>query len=676
MLFSVADCVRLFVAPGTCTEVRGLFRSKINTDDRYCRNQYIRHEDADAISEAIHKLDQEENCIGIYLVSNPVKSELYDLNQSKNRKPFFTKIKSSSSADMVERRWLFVDCDSVRPSDVSATDGERSRAFQLADNVIETLSALGFSKPIKADSGNGCHLLYPVQMEIGKTSDLRIKDFLAELASRCSVDGAKVDLVTYDSQRMIRLYGTKARKGDSTADRPWRVTGIVSVGGTTDADRQKNTVAIGHALEVWHEQNELADALFAKQSPIERAQKYIAHIEPAISGRGGSSVAFRVCSILTEGFALSLEDALVAIQPWNSTCEPPWSEKELTHKLEDAAKNINPSKLGNMLNKADFPINSSTLEKPKTDRKDATVEDLIRMGQSMQWIWPGWIQRGVIVGIAAQPGAGKTRFCADLAKRIYNHMPWPDGTAPTLDRSSKVLWMACDGQWGEIAQFPEQFGIPSDAIYLNSWDDDPTEGTTLDDGKHFKALEDRINRTGVQLVFIDTVMNSTKHNTMRPEDGIKYFKPLAEIAQKTNTTIILVTHLSAGGEALGRRIVGQCRQMISLERIDGEPANSNLRKIFVSKSNSVIPPELEVRMGNSGNEYRNPNSNPNSNTNRKYGIEDWIKLYLSTGKKLKNILVSDARLAGYNESEISSAIVKLAVETTVSGMGYLRAKDV
>jgi hypothetical protein len=251
-------------------------------------------------------------------------------------------------------------------------------------------------------------------------------------------------------------------------------------------------------------------------------------------------------------------------------------------------------------------------------------------------------------------------------------MPWPDGSSPTLDRGSKVLWMACDGQWGEIAQFPEQFGIPSDAIFLNSWDDDPTEGTTLDDGKHFKSLEDRINRTGVQLVFIDTVMNSTKHNTMRPEDGIKYFKPLAEIAQKTNTTIILVTHLSAGGEALGRRIVGQCRQMLSLERVDGEPVTSNLRKLFVSKSNSVIPPELEVRMGNNGNEYRDPNRVVRQN----FTIENWIKLYLSTGKKIKNILVSDAKMAGYNEQDISSAISKLSVETTVSGMSYLRSNDV
>lgn len=671
MLFSIADCVRLFVSPGTCTEVRGLFRSKVNPDDRYCRNQYVRYEDADAISESIHKLDQEENCIGIYLVANQVKNELYELNQSKTRKPFFTKVKSSSTADMVARKWLFVDCDSVRPSDVSATDGERSRAFQLADNVIETLSALGFGKPIKADSGNGCHLLYPVDMPVGKSSDLQIKEFLAELSTRCTVDGAKVDLVTYDSQRMIRLYGTKARKGDSTPERPWRVTGIVSVGDTGGEARKQNTESIGHALEVWHDQNELANALFQKQSPIERAKNYVAHIEPAISGRGGSNVTYRACSILVEGFGLSIEDSLAALHEWNASCVPPWSEHELRHKLEDASKKIDHSKLGSLLKGNDFPINSPVVEKPKADRRDATVEDLIRMGQSMQWIWPGWIQRGVIVGVAAEPGAGKTRFCADITKRIHNHLPWPDGTPPTLDRGASVLWVCSDNQWGEICQFPEQFGFPGSAVFLNSWDDDPTEGTVLDNAKQFKALEDRINRTGVQLVFIDTVMNSTTHNTMRPEDGIKFFKPLAEIAQKTNTTIILVTHLSSGGEALGRRIVGQCRQMISLQKVDGEPIGSNLRKLFVSKSNSVIPPELEVRMGNSGNEYRDPGAvQPVS-----YTIDNWTRFNLSTGRKLKNIFITDAKMAGYNDTDIASVISRLTEEVTVSGMTYLRVKN-
>jgi hypothetical protein len=251
-------------------------------------------------------------------------------------------------------------------------------------------------------------------------------------------------------------------------------------------------------------------------------------------------------------------------------------------------------------------------------------------------------------------------------------MPWPDGSAPTLDRGSSVMWLACDNQWGEIAQFPEQFGIPPEAIYLNGWDDEPTEGTMLENEKSFKVLEERILRIGPSLVFVDTVMNSTPHNTMRPEDGVKYFRPLAEIAQRTNTTIVLVTHLSAGGEALGRRIVGQCRQMINLSKIPDEPPTSNLRRLFVSKSNSIIPNELQVRMGNNGNEYRDPTVQQNSNQNR--NALWYIGSYLSTGKKLKDILLHDAKLAGYEDDMVQSAVAQLANEVAVDGKTYLRVK--
>ena len=672
MSFSIADSIRILVEPGSVTEVRALYKSKVNPDDRYCRNQYISHEDADAVSQFIHAEDAKDNCVGIYLVSSPVNPELKELNDSKYRKPFDTKVKSSSSKDCLKRRWLFIDCDSNRPSDVSATDGERSRAFSLADDVVETLRVFGFNAPVRADSGNGCHLLFPVDLPSGKSTDSLIKEFLSELSSRCTSTGAKVDPVTYDSQRMIRLYGTKARKGDSTPDRPWRTTGIISDGNHSDGARKANSEAIQKALEIWREQNDLASQLSAKASITDQARAYVQKIEGASSGNGGHNDTYRVAAILVQGFSLSREEAYPILAEWNQGCSPPWNQRDLERKLDEAIKKIDPAKLGEKIKKQDFPIEKTIQKEDGTKRSDATVADLIRLGQSLQWIWPNWIQRGVLVGVAAEPGAGKTRFCADLAKRIYNHMPWPDGSAPTLDRGSSVMWLACDNQWGEIAQFPEQFGIPPEAIYLNGWDDEPTEGTMLENEKSFKVLEERILRIGPSLVFVDTVMNSTPHNTMRPEDGVKYFRPLAEIAQRTNTTIVLVTHLSAGGEALGRRIVGQCRQMINLSKIPDEPPTSNLRRLFVSKSNSIIPNELQVRMGNSGNEYRDPTVQQNSNQNR--NALWYIGSYLSTGRKLKDILLHDAKLAGYEDDVVQSAVAQLANEVAVDGKTYLRVK--
>ena len=84
------------------------------------------------------------------------------------------------------------------------------------------------------------------------------------------------------------------------------------------------------------------------------------------------------------------------------------------------------------------------------DDPDATACDLIAHQATIQWCWPGWIQKGTITALASDPGCGKTRFCADLARRIYLGLPWPDGTPATLPAKSKVLWIAADSQWSEL----------------------------------------------------------------------------------------------------------------------------------------------------------------------------------------------------------------------------------
>lgn len=71
---------------------------------------------------------------------------------------------------------------------------------------------------------------------------------------------------------------------------------------------------------------------------ISRARAYIARIPGAISGQNGHDATFRVACKLIHDFALQPAEAFPLILQWNSTCLPPWSERELLHKLHDAAK--------------------------------------------------------------------------------------------------------------------------------------------------------------------------------------------------------------------------------------------------------------------------------------------------------------------------------------------------
>ena len=71
---------------------------------------------------------------------------------------------------------------------------------------------------------------------------------------------------------------------------------------------------------------------------ITRAQKHIDTLEPAVSGSGGHAATFRACRILVNDYNLSLDAAWPILLTFNARCEPPWNEKELRRKLEDAAR--------------------------------------------------------------------------------------------------------------------------------------------------------------------------------------------------------------------------------------------------------------------------------------------------------------------------------------------------
>jgi hypothetical protein len=71
---------------------------------------------------------------------------------------------------------------------------------------------------------------------------------------------------------------------------------------------------------------------------VDRARQYLAAIPPAIAGQHGDVHTFRVCCRIVRGFALPEEEALILLRDWNSRCDPPWSERELSDKLSRARR--------------------------------------------------------------------------------------------------------------------------------------------------------------------------------------------------------------------------------------------------------------------------------------------------------------------------------------------------
>lgn len=70
-----------------------------------------------------------------------------------------------------------------------------------------------------------------------------------------------------------------------------------------------------------------------------RAVEYLKKCEPAIAGERGHDKAFKAACKVGPGFDLAPEVAYrLLAEVYNPTCEPPWNERELRHKVDDAYK--------------------------------------------------------------------------------------------------------------------------------------------------------------------------------------------------------------------------------------------------------------------------------------------------------------------------------------------------
>jgi hypothetical protein len=178
------------------------------------------------LARAAADLDATGKYAGIYITLNPCNPAL--LARCCNRIRPHAEV-TTSDHDIVRRCWLLIDCDPRRPAGISSTDQEHGRAITTMCGAWDDLRSAGFGDPVVADSGNGGHLLYRVDLPNDQNTTDRIQRALIGIARHCAPDDVDIDLTVYNAARICKLYGSMARKGDSTLDRPHRRSRILEI---------------------------------------------------------------------------------------------------------------------------------------------------------------------------------------------------------------------------------------------------------------------------------------------------------------------------------------------------------------------------------------------------------------------------------------------------------------
>jgi hypothetical protein len=218
-LAEIRRALDLLTVPGGVVEVRGLKvpgRGKPYTVAGYFL-------DRDKAAQAAAALDARKPA-GVYLVLNPANPAL--LARSPNQ--LTDGLEPLTSDSEIERRgWLPIDVDPQRPSGLSASEDEHCAAEDTARGVAAWLSSQGWPAPIMADSGNGFHVLYRVDLPADDGG--LIQRTLQALAQRFDSKAVHIDQAVFNPARIWKLYGTVARKAHNMPDRPHRLARLVEV---------------------------------------------------------------------------------------------------------------------------------------------------------------------------------------------------------------------------------------------------------------------------------------------------------------------------------------------------------------------------------------------------------------------------------------------------------------
>lgn len=175
---------------------------------------------------------------GVYLLPNPVRRDL--ICRSKNQLKWWVK-NASKDEDVMRRRWLLIDFDPINDEDVSSTDAEHEAAMERAIEVKEELHRRGAKGIVFASSGNGAHLLVPMDEPNNATAKLKCERVLKRLGEQFTDKKVLVDPTTFNASRLIRFYGTMTCKGSNCPEegRPHRISRILDYDPTENVDDKR-----------------------------------------------------------------------------------------------------------------------------------------------------------------------------------------------------------------------------------------------------------------------------------------------------------------------------------------------------------------------------------------------------------------------------------------------------
>jgi hypothetical protein len=524
---------------------------------------------------------------GAYVTLNPTKPAL--LARACNRIGTRAKV-TTSDPDILRRCFLLIDIDPVRPAGISSTDAEHEAALARITDVVTWLTHTHhWPAPILADSGNGAHALYRIELPNDDASRDLLKAVLEVLALKFNDGVVVIDTTMYNAGRITKLYGTLVMNGDDMPDRPHRrsailmpppelivVTGeqLEEIATLRPADPKPTSTFNGHGFDV--------RAFIARHGLTVFREK---------PWNGGTVFDLESCSFNPDhqrsACIIQQANGALGFRCFHNSCRD-YRWQDLRNKLEPHRTTHRPGSL------TDQPCTGIW-------QRLSTIPPTL-----IQWLWPGKLATGKLNLLFGDPGLGKSLLSLDVACRVTTGAAWPDqsGTA----RQGDVILLSAEDTLSDVVRPRVDLmrGEPARIHTLSAVRVNEEQERRFSLITDLQILEAKIRAESAHLAIIDPLSSyMTKVKDANTEFDVRdVLDPVAALAERTGCCILSVMHPNKreGAKAIHRVLnavafVGAPRMVWAVGKDPDDPQH---RRFFLPVKTNIVEEQSALAFSTKG----------------------------------------------------------------------------
>ncbi len=225
--------------------------------------------------------------------------------------------------------------------------------------------------------------------------------------------------------------------------------------------------------------------------------------------------------------------------------------------LAETAKNLDSSPTGE--------VSDNLLERIKRlEERDASGElydsPVSRLAEThVEWLWNGYIPAGMFSLVIGDGGLGKGTVLVDIAARVSNGSPMPDGGSARP--AGPVLWLTAEDDPHSIVK-PRLMAAGADldlVRIVRERDGDGSERELVLDVRGVERLAELVERRAARLVVVDPIgaYLPPTIDEHRDADLRRVLGPLSRMCERTGCSVVGIKHLNKNAGASGtNRISG------------------------------------------------------------------------------------------------------------------------